>query len=107
MTTEQLSSPETQINNLSRKNCRLLIFSHYLNRVLLLAAVVLFLYGLGSNYSTRRYLKGFSDAIVPLEGSPEAKSEALLGWLREEPDRRNPATRGTGNSRDPVGIVQD
>jgi hypothetical protein len=107
MTTEQLSSGETRVNDVSRKNRRLLIFSHYLNRVLLLAAVASLFYGLVWNYSTRKYLKGFSDAIVPLEGSPEEKSEALLGWLREEPERRDPTMHGASNSRDPVGIVQD
>jgi len=51
-------------------------------------------------------LKGFSDAIVPLQGLPEEKTEALLGWLREEPDRRGTFMERT-NLRDPVGIVQD
>jgi hypothetical protein len=106
MTEEQLSSPETWVNDISPKSYPLLIFGGYLNRGLLIVAVALFFYGLAWNYSTRRYLKGFSDAIVPLQGSPEEKSEALLGWLREEPDRTGASIKGT-NLRDPVGIVQD
>ena len=83
-----------------------LLFGRYLNRALILAALALLIYGLVWNYSTRRYLKGFSDAIVPLEGSPEEKSEALLGWLNHEPERRGASTRSS-DLRDPVGIVQD
>jgi hypothetical protein len=106
MNTEQMSSPETWVHGVERKKSRPLIFCGYLNRVLVLATVVLFFYGVVWNYSTRRYLKGFADAIVPLDGSPEEKSEALLGWLREGPDRRD-AARAGDIQRDPVRILQD
>jgi len=78
----------------------------YLSRVLILAGIALLLYGLVWSYSTSRYLKGFSDAIVPLEGSPEQKTQALLDWLRHEPDRRGKSVDEL-YSRDPVGIVQN
>jgi hypothetical protein len=81
-------------------------FGCFLNRTLILVAVALFVCGCVWNYSTRKYLNGFSDAIVPLEGSLEKKSEALLGWFRDEPERRGAPVEGT-NPRDPVGIVQD
>ena len=105
MIDEEVSSPKISADKVSRKDCRLFLFGRYLNRALLLAAVALSVYGVIWTFSTHRYLKGFSDAIVPLEGSPEEKSEALLGWLRHEPERRYPAVPAT--LRDPVAIVQD
>jgi transglutaminase-like putative cysteine protease len=33
-------------------------------------------------YSVRRYLKGFSDAIVPSPAPPEEKIDAILTWIR-------------------------
>jgi hypothetical protein len=73
---------------------------------LILVGVAVLSYGLAWNYATRRYLEGFSDAIVPLNGSSEQKSQALLDWLRHTPDRRDGLVDQT-SSRDPVGVVQD
>ena len=106
MINEKIRYPDTWVKETSVKHPGLLVFGRYLNRTLILAAVALFVYGLAWSYSSRRYLKGFSDAIVPLEGSPEEKSEALLGWLRHEPERRYPAA-APATLRDPVAIVQD
>src|SRR5579862_9916908 len=78
-----------------------LVFLGYLNKTLILASVALFISGLAWNYSTRRYLKGFSDAIVPLEGSPEQKSLALLNWLGHAPARIS-ETANEASPRDPV-----
>jgi len=83
-----------------------LVIGHYFVSVLLLAAVCLLVYGLAWNFSTRRYLKGFADAIVPLDGSPQEKSEAILAWLHHEPRRRD-ASGGAGLLRDPVWILQN
>jgi hypothetical protein len=38
-------------------------------------------------YSVRRYLKGFSDAIIPEASSPRQKAEAILTWMRFGPPR--------------------
>src|SRR5215470_17430554 len=38
-------------------------------------------------YSVRRYLAGFSDAIVPAGATPEKRVEALLDWMRTGPSR--------------------
>jgi hypothetical protein len=83
-----------------------LVFLGYLNKALILASVALFIGGLAWNYSTRRYLKGFSDAIVPLEGSPEQKSLALLNWFGHAPARIS-ETADEASPRDPVGVVRD
>jgi hypothetical protein len=39
-------------------------------------------------WSLQQYLRGFSDAIVPLTASPEQKVEAILAWMRAGPARR-------------------
>ena len=76
---------------------------------LLIAAFALLVYGLAWNYSTHRFLKGFADAIIPLEGSPQEKTEALLGWFRHEPERISAPLAGSDSlrDRDPVNIVQN
>jgi Transglutaminase-like superfamily len=41
----------------------------------------------GWEYSVRRYLEGFSEAIVPANATPEQSVEAILDWMREGPPR--------------------
>jgi len=74
---------------------------------LAIGAILLLLYGLAWTYSTHRYLKGFADAIIPLNGSPQQKTEALLEWLRHAPERRDELLHGSNAKlRDPVLILQ-
>ncbi|HXW14069.1 MAG TPA: hypothetical protein VEN79_06135, partial [Terriglobia bacterium] len=76
----------------------------------MLAGLALFAYSVAWNFSTRTYLRGFADAIVPLAGSPEEKTEALLEWFRRETRRIDPpapASTGLMRDRDPVNIVQN
>jgi len=65
------------------------------------------IYGLAWTHSSHTYLKGFADAIVPLNGTPQQKTEALLGWFRQEPPRNDGVVEGAANLRDPVNIVQN
>jgi len=44
-------------------------------------------YAAGWEYSVRKYLAGFSDAVVPESVSPEQKVEAILAWMRSGPTR--------------------
>ncbi len=81
--------------------------ARYAAGALAIFAVGLLVYGLDWTYATRTYLKGFSDAIIPLEGSEEKKTEALLRWFREEPQRLGTSVEGTEKLRDPVTIVQN
>lgn len=67
---------------------------HFLFRVvwrgvnlLLVAAVMLSLYAGFREYSVRRYLDGFSDAIVPNVMPEDQKLGAILDWMRAEPSR--------------------
>ncbi len=87
-----------------------LALGHLAIRAFVILTFGLFVYGLAWNYSTRRYLKGFADAIVPLAGSPEEKTEALAEWFRHEPRRIVPPVSGSNGllqDRDPVTIVQN
>lgn len=56
---------------------------------LLLVALVMLCYGTWWEYSTRRYLEGFADAVVPLTAPPEEKVEAILAWMDKGPERRH------------------
>ena len=79
-------------------------------KLIILGALGLFVYGIAWNFSTRRYLTGFADAIIPLAGSPQEKTEALLGWFHDEPQRNDsPASGSEGllHDRDAVNIVQN
>jgi len=82
------------------------VLANYFGAVLVIAAVCLLAYGLAWNFSTRSYLKGFADAIVPVDGSSQEKSEALLAWLHYEPARSR-APGDSGTLRDPVWILQN
>lgn len=68
---------------------------------LLLVSTFFLLYSIAWEYSTRRYLKGFSDAIVPAPASPEEKAEAILSWMERGPSRWTTEATGLLPSRDP------
>jgi hypothetical protein len=57
------------------------------SNVLLATAFVAMLYSCVREYSVRRYLDGFSDAIVPNAFPAGQKVEAILNWMRVEPSR--------------------
>src|SRR6202022_3550862 len=51
-------------------------------KAVVIALVLFFGYSTTWEYSVRRYLKGFSDAIVPSPASQEEKIDAILTWIR-------------------------
>jgi len=55
--------------------------------VLLTVSFLLFAYGSVWEYSTRRYLRGFADAVVPIGAPPEQKVESILAWMGQGPAR--------------------
>jgi transglutaminase superfamily protein len=73
----------------------------YLINGLLVVSLFLAIYAVGWEYSTRRYLKGFADAIIPASASGEGKTEAILSWMRNGPARAATDTRGIFATRDP------
>lgn len=52
-------------------------------------------------YSVRRYLRGFSDAIVPETANAHLKAEAILAWMRVGPPRLEVQTLADVSPRDP------
>jgi hypothetical protein len=66
-----------------------LIFRVVWRGVNLLLVAVMFsaVYAGVREYSVRRYLDGFSDAIVPNSLPEEQKLNAILNWMRAEPSR--------------------
>jgi hypothetical protein len=57
------------------------------SNLLLAVAFVAMLYSCVREYSVRRYLDGFSDAIVPNNLPEEQRVQAILDWMRAEPSR--------------------
>ena len=60
----------------------------YLVNALIMLLIPLAIYSMVWEYSTRRYLKGFSDAVVPLSAPPEEKIGAILTWMKLGPSRK-------------------
>jgi Transglutaminase-like superfamily len=79
----------------------------YTVNVLLILAILLAAYSVAWEYSTRRYLKGFSDAIVPKSGSSSAqeKIEAILDWMAHGPARRAAGADISTPDRDPTDTL--
>jgi hypothetical protein len=73
--------------------------------VLLLAAVFFAAYSTGWEFSTRRYLKGFSDAIVPATSPGDEKVEAILHWMAHGPARRRSEAEKLQGDRDPTDTL--
>jgi hypothetical protein len=81
----------------------------YIANILLVVSLVLVVYSAGWEFSTRSYLKGFSDAIIPYSDSPEQKAEAILAWMRHGPARRSapdPGALATRNPEDTLNYQQ-
>jgi len=76
-----------------------------ISNLLLIASVLVSLYGLGWEFSVRRYLKGFSDAIVPATATPEQKVQYILDWMRTGPPRAVSADPSDLSRRDPEATL--
>jgi Transglutaminase-like superfamily len=68
---------------------------------LLLVALLALVYSGGWEFSVRRYLDGFSDAIVPDSEPAERQVETILDWMRKGPPRTVAATSSALPGRDP------
>jgi hypothetical protein len=69
--------------------------------ILLAVSFAAMLYSVAWEFSTRSYLKGFSDAIIPAADNSEQKVEAILQWMANGPARRNVADPGILDGRNP------
>jgi hypothetical protein len=77
----------------------------YAGNIMLILAVLLAGYSAVWEYSTRKYLKGFSDAVVPLSSSAEEKAEAILRWMSNGPSRQAAGPDVTSPDRDPADTL--
>jgi hypothetical protein len=77
----------------------------YAGNILLILAILLAGYSAVWEYSTRKYLKGFSDAVVPLSSSDEAKAEAILRWMSNGPSRQDVGPVASLPDRDPIDTL--
>ena len=73
-----------------------------LTNLLLVGSLLFLLYALCWEYSTRRYLTGFSDAVVPAAASPEEKVQAILNWMAAGPGRQTGTPDEMFYLRDPL-----
>ncbi len=81
----------------------------YLANIFLGVSLGLAVYSTGWEFSTRSYLKGFSDAIIPSSDDPEQKVEAILTWMQRGPARRttpDPEALATRNPEDTLNYQQ-
>jgi len=79
-------------------------FSFSVN-VLLISSVLLILLGVGWEYSTRVYLSGFSNAVLPYSSSPEKKVAAILAWMEHGPARETEYYGDDAEDRDPIDTL--
>src|ERR1700733_2220101 len=77
----------------------------FLVNALLMAAVLITLFGLAWEYSTRWYLSGFSNAVLPFSSSPEEKIAAILAWMDRGPTRETEYYSDDNENRDPVDTL--
>jgi hypothetical protein len=73
--------------------------------VALMASMVMLVYSAGWEYSVRRYLDGFTDAIIPANATPAKTVDAILDWMRKGPPRSaDPSPTGLA-IRDPENTL--
>lgn len=70
-----------------RTDPRLFQLAWYLVNILLILSLFAAAYSFCWEFSTRRYLKGFSDAIVPATAPGDEKVQAILNWMEHGPNR--------------------
>jgi len=73
--------------------------------MLLIASVLLILFGMTWEYSTRMYLSGFSNAILPYSSSAEKNVAAILEWMDRGPARSTDYYSDDEQDRDPIDTL--
>jgi hypothetical protein len=77
----------------------------FVANILLVTSCALLIFSGIWEFSTRSYLKGFSDAIIPSSYGPEKKVEAILAWMQHGPARRNTSNPDELDGRDPENTL--
>jgi hypothetical protein len=96
---------ESSANSQSGLSRRLFQAAWYLVNALLIAALAASLYSMSWEFSTRRYLKGFSDAIVPATAPGDEKIQAILNWMAHGPARLPYGPSPASPDRDPTDTL--
>ena len=99
------ASWESSVKPQSSVSHKLFQAAWYAVNALLVVAIVASLYSIGWEYSTRRYLKGFSDAIVPATAPGDEKVEAILSWMAHGPARLPYGPSPAVPDRDPTDTL--
>jgi hypothetical protein len=86
---------------LSTDRHRLFRVTWWTSNALLAFFFMSLIYSAGWEYSVRQYLRGFSDAVVPVTASPEEKVELILDWMRSGAPRTNAVNIAELSIRDP------
>lgn len=73
----------------------------WLSNLLLALAVVSTVWSGVWELSVRRYLRGFSDAVVPAASSTKERVEAILAWMQNGPPRQDTTWQTKVSPRDP------
>ena len=71
------------------------------SNLLLAVALITSMYSAVWEISVRRYLRGFSDAIIPEAAPAQQKAEAILAWMKNGPPRLESAHLTQLSPRDP------
>jgi hypothetical protein len=101
----KMDHPLTRTDSFVTQNHWVYKFIWYGVNALLLVAVCLVVCAASWEYSTRVYLRGFSDAVVPALAGPEEKISAILAWMAHGPARLPSAPEGTTQDRDPTDTL--
>lgn len=92
------TEPATRAHHLFRTVIRV-------TNILLTLAIIAALGCTAWEYSTQRYVDAFSDAIVPVSGSPELKVQSILDWMAHPPARFATEIAGGPHDRDPLDTL--
>jgi Transglutaminase-like superfamily len=87
------------------KNYPILRVCWFLANFLLAVSLLLVIFIASWELSTRSYLKGFSDAIIPFSDNPEQKVEAILAWMEHGPARRSSPDPDALDARNPENTL--
>jgi hypothetical protein len=102
---QQSDSAVAQANAPVNASVRLFYVAWYGINILLVLSILLALYAFSWELSTRRYLKGFSDAIVPASAPTEEKIQSVLAWMAHGPTRLPYGPSPNVPDRDPTDTL--
>jgi hypothetical protein len=72
---------------------------------LLIASLLGAIWSSAWEYSTRRYLQGFSDAVIPFSSAPMQKVQAIINWMAHSPERIDQAPQSLADDRNPTDTL--